>query len=121
MMHKYVWDIQDEEANYRKKSKTKMFQRYKVSVRTLLCKKSAWMTIFLIQDYLITLDQVFRVKKKKILLFIDICSSYEKLPDLEFIKVIFFPSNITSVAQQLNQGIIRSLKITCRKEFTKEV
>lgn len=83
--------------------------------------KSAWMTMTIFQDYLIKLDQHFRSCNKKILLFMDNCSSHMKIPNLEFIKIQYFPPNMTSVAQPLDQGIINSLKVSYRKEYTRRL
>lgn len=70
----------------------------------------AWMTADIFEDWLISLDKRFRKEKRKILLFIDNCTAHKRIPELSNVRVIFFPANMTSVIQPMDQGIIKNLK-----------
>ena len=47
----------------------------------------------------------------------DNCSTHNQGFDLSNIKVVYFPPNVTSVLQPLDQGIICSFKANYRKEL----
>ena len=51
-----------------------------------------------------------RKRNKKVLLFLDNCTSHIMDNELSNVKLIFFPSNITSVLQPLDQGIITNFE-----------
>ncbi|GBN11082.1 hypothetical protein AVEN_145036-1 [Araneus ventricosus] len=59
--------------------------------------------------------------KRKIVLFIDNCTAHSLIPEMNALKVVFLPPNTTSKLQPLDQGIIRSFKVFCRKELVKKV
>ena len=84
----------------------------------------AWMTGALYEEWLRTLDRKMKRQKRKILLFVDNAPSHPKL-DLPNVKVQFFPPNVTSVLQPMDQGIIQTLKLKFRKRqlqhFIREV
>jgi len=77
----------------------------------------AWMTTTLFNSYLRELDDYFKKRNRKILLFLDNAPVHLIDPEnkLTNIKLKFFPPNLTSVLQPLDAGIIRSLKAYCRK------
>lgn len=77
----------------------------------------AWMTSLIFEQWLLDLDRTFMKKNRTILLFIDNCSAHKKIPNLRNIKVIFFPPNMTSVIQPMDQGIIKNLKHFYRKQI----
>ena len=76
----------------------------------------AWMTKIIFEKWLTKLDQRLRKEKRTILLFIDNCSAHPT--DLSFtnIKIIFFPPNMTSVLQPMDQGVIKTFKHYYRRE-----
>jgi hypothetical protein len=64
------------------------------------------------------LDASFGALGRKILLFADNCASNS--PDASFlrnIKVVFYPSNCTSVVQPLDLGLIKCFKQVYRKQL----
>jgi len=63
----------------------------------------AWMT-----DWLQRLDQ--QTQNRKIILFLDNATSHAHL-SLDNVTLIFFPPNITSTSQPLDQLIIRNFKV----------
>lgn len=77
--------------------------------------KKAWMTSEIFEKWLIDLDQDLRKKRKKILLFLDNCSAHT-VPNLQNIKVLFLPPNMTSHVEPMDMGIIKNLKhFYCKK------
>lgn len=79
--------------------------------------KKAWMTGVLFEEWLLNVDHHFRKKRRTILLFIDNCSAHNRVPNLKNIKVIFLPSNMTSVVQPMDMGIIKNLKTFYRQKL----
>ena len=72
--------------------------------------KKAWMTREIFEDWLLKLDKKICKQNRKILLFIDNCTVHNSIPLMENVKVIFFPPNMTSVVQPIDQGIIKNFK-----------
>ena len=76
--------------------------------------KNAWVTKPFFQEYLFQINQQLQLSNKKILLFLDNCSSHVP-QDFSNIKLQFLPPNTTSLIQPLDQGIIHSFKSNYRK------
>lgn len=76
----------------------------------------AWMTTSIFEKVLSNLDLKFRKQKRTILLFIDNCTAHPVDTKLTNIKVIFFPANMTSVLQPMDQGVIKTFKHYYRRE-----
>ncbi|XP_014260374.1 tigger transposable element-derived protein 6 [Cimex lectularius] len=74
----------------------------------------AWMTTDIMREWLEQLDNKMRAQKRKILLFLDNATSHPHL-DLKNIKLAFFPPNITSTSQPLDQGVIQNFKVKYRQ------
>lgn len=72
--------------------------------------KKAWMTGELFAKWLLKLDKKFHRQNRTVLLFIDNCTAHNNIPLLQNVKVLFFPPNMTSVVQPMDQGVIRNLK-----------
>ena len=53
-------------------------------------------------------------QKRKILLFLDNVPSHTKI-NFDSVKVAFFPPNVTSKSQPMDQGIIQATKLKFRK------
>lgn len=90
-----------------------------IDVSMLPCEwhsnKKAWMTLKIMEGWLIKLNQRMVQQKRNILLFMDNASSHPKL-NLSNIKLIFFPANTTSVLQPMDQGVIYTTKLYYRKK-----
>lgn len=82
--------------------------------------KKAWMTSAIFEQWLLKLDKCKNEMKPKIILFIDNCiahpSSIQK--KLKFITLAYFPSNMTSKLQPLEQGIIKSVKVHYQQRYS---
>jgi hypothetical protein len=74
----------------------------------------AWMTTHIMTDWLQRLDQQMKTQNRKILLFLDNATSHAHL-SLDNVTLIFFPPNITSTSQPLDQRIIKNFKVFYRK------
>lgn len=74
------------------------------------------MTRELFKEWLLHVDNLMKIKKRKILLFLDNCSAHTDVPLLDNVKVLFLPANTTSRLQPLDQGIIQCFKRYYRRE-----
>ncbi|GBM91276.1 hypothetical protein AVEN_7711-1 [Araneus ventricosus] len=79
------------------------------------------MTSEIIEDWLNSFDKSMRVKKRKIIIFIDNCSAHNNLPALINVSVKFFPANTTSELQPMDQGKIRSFKVNYRRQAVRKL
>ena len=61
-------------------------------------------------DYLQKLNVEFIKRKRSIFLFIDDCTAHPQNLSLSNIKILFLPSNTTSVLQPMDAGIIKCFK-----------
>lgn len=72
--------------------------------------KNAWMTKEIFAKWLTKLNQKFVEDNRSIILMLDNCTSHINLSNLSNIKLIFLPSNTTSLIQPLDAGIIKNFK-----------
>ncbi|XP_053947890.1 tigger transposable element-derived protein 4-like [Anastrepha ludens] len=81
----------------------------------------AWMTGAFFEEWLLNLDKQFGKAGRNILLFIDNCPAHPKdiQQRLKFIQLAFFPPNMTSKLQPLDQGVIQNLKCHYRRRILK--
>lgn len=77
--------------------------------------KKAWMTSAIFEKWLRDWDAQLKLKQRKILLLIDNCPAHPNVPNLQCIKLVFLPPNVTSILQPMDQGIIKALKMQYRK------
>lgn len=75
----------------------------------------SWMTSEIFEKWLRNWDTLLKSKKRKILLLIDNCPAHPQVANLQCIKVVFLPPNVTAVLQPMDQGVIKSLKAQYRK------
>lgn len=73
---------------------------------------SQWLTDF---------NKKMELQNRKVLLFLDNAASHPRDMSLKNVKVIFLPSNATSICQPLDQGIIQNFKIHYRKFQVKNI
>ncbi|KAH6948631.1 hypothetical protein HPB50_025410 [Hyalomma asiaticum] len=83
--------------------------------------KKACMTAQLFEEYVRQLDRHFSAKKRNVLIVLDNASAHVDLDNLTAIKLLFLPPNTTALAQPLDQGIIRSVKQTTRKNLLRRM
>ncbi|XP_061166736.1 tigger transposable element-derived protein 4-like [Saccostrea echinata] len=82
--------------------------------------KKAWMTSYIMEEWLKSLNRKMVCQKRKILLFLDNAPSHQKI-NLSNIKLQFFPANTTSKLQPMDQGITQCLKLKFRKRQLKKM
>ncbi|XP_050339622.1 tigger transposable element-derived protein 4-like [Bactrocera neohumeralis] len=82
----------------------------------------AWMTVQIFEEWVLNLDKRFQSTGRKILLFIDNCPAHPKdvQSKLKTIELAYFPPNMTSKLQPLDQGVIQNLKVSYRTKIVKE-
>lgn len=76
---------------------------------------TAWMTSDIFTEVINQIDGQMRNANRKILLFVDNCSSHCYVPDLTNVTVTYLPANTTSLIQPLDQGVISVVKTYYRK------
>ena len=54
-------------------------------------------------------------KQRSILLLIDNCSAHTIVPFLKNIRIEYFPANVTSILQPMDQGVIQNFKVLYRR------
>lgn len=79
--------------------------------------KRAWVTSEIFEKLLREWDAELRRKCRKIILIVDNCPAHPHVRNLQFIKLVFLPPNVTAVLQPMDQGVIRCLKSYYRKMF----
>lgn len=102
-----------------KSEKPRCFTGIKSLPLTYRFNKKSWMTGSLYEEWLYKLDRKFTVQKRNVLLFVDNCPAHPKTisRQLTSIRVVFFPPNVTSKLQPMDQGIIHNLKQKYRKRI----
>lgn len=89
---------------------------------TYKSNKKAWMTADLFETWLLELDKYFLRHNRKVLLIIDNCPAHPQLSHkLKAIKLEFFPPNMTSKLQPLDQGIIKCFKFHYRRRILEKI
>ncbi|XP_060658136.1 tigger transposable element-derived protein 4-like isoform X2 [Drosophila nasuta] len=83
--------------------------------------RQAWMTSTIFMNWVRHWDAELQTQNKKILLLVDNCPIHPQISDLTNITLVFLPPNTTSVLQPMNQGIIRVIKSTFRKNLVLKI
>ncbi|XP_037509385.1 tigger transposable element-derived protein 6-like [Rhipicephalus sanguineus] len=94
------------------------------NIRHLPChynnNTKAWMTCSLFEEFLRYMDSKMGCQNRKVILFLDNCSTHPKdTASLRNVKVVFLPANTTSHLQPLDAGIIKNVKHFYRKCIVK--
>ena len=76
--------------------------------------RKSWMSSELFEEWTQEFNWKFGSVKRKIAFIIDNCTAHPHVENLEWIELIFLPSNTTSHTQSMYQGVIRALKAKCR-------
>ncbi|XP_053957785.1 tigger transposable element-derived protein 4-like [Anastrepha ludens] len=81
--------------------------------------KKAWMTSEIFTKWIVKLDKKFCDQNRKVLFFVDNCTAYPKdvRDKLRNIHLAYFPPNMTSLLQPMDQGIIYNMKQHYRKRI----
>lgn len=79
----------------------------------------AWMTSKIFLKWLLKLDRKFASQQRNVLLFVDNCAAHPKdvKDQLKNIEIAYFPPNMTSLLQPMDQGIICNIKTHYRKRI----
>lgn len=77
--------------------------------------KKAWMTAEIFEREIRKWDKTLDKQNRQILLLVDNCPAHSAVPNLNNIKLVFLPPNVTSVLQPMDQGVIRSFKAHFRR------
>lgn len=93
-----------------KSANPRCFKNVKTKPVTYESNKKAWMTSEMFERWLLKLDKTFHKQNRTIILFIDNCTAHNTIPVMNNVKVVFFPANMTSVVQPMDQGIIKNFK-----------
>lgn len=93
-----------------KSANPRCFKNVKTKPVAYESNKKAWMTSKIFEGWLLQLDRKFRKQKRTIILFVDNCTAHNTIPFMENVKVVFFPPNMTSVVQPMDQGVIKNFK-----------
>lgn len=105
-----------------KSAKPRCFRGVKCLPVTYKNNKKAWMTGDLFEMWLLELDKYFLRQNRKVLLTIDNCPAHPQIGHkLKAINLSFFPPNMTSKLQPLDQGIIKSFKFHYRRRILEKV
>ena len=65
----------------------------------------SWMTSDIFEKWLRNWDSQLKSKKRKILLLVDNCPAHPVVDNLQCIKLVFLPPNVTSLLQPMDQGV----------------
>ncbi|XP_066248168.1 tigger transposable element-derived protein 6-like [Euwallacea similis] len=105
-----------------KSAKPRCFRGVTSLPLTYKSNKKAWMPADLFESWLLELDKYFLRQNRKVLLIIDNCPAHPQLNHkLRVIKLTFFPPNMTSKLQPLDQGIINCFKLHYRQRILKTI
>ena len=97
--------------------KPRCFRQVKTLPIDYYNQKNTWMDSSIFRKIVFKLNDKMKKQNRKILLFLDNCSSYFINEELSNVKLIYFPSNSASVLQPLDLGIIKCLKTNYRKKI----
>lgn len=105
-----------------KSEKPRCFRRLNEAVKhelsqIYLNQKNAWMNALIFEKVIKKFNGKMKKDNRKVLLFLDNCTAHILKNELSHVKLIYFPSNTTSVCQPLDQGIISSFKSFYRKNL----
>lgn len=100
-----------------KSAKPRAFRGQKVLPIDYYSQPNAWIDLNIFGKIVSKFNSKMKKKNKKVLLFIDNCSTHTEDIKLSNVCIKFFPPNSTSALQPLDQGIIHSFKSKYRKEL----
>jgi len=81
--------------------------------------KKAWMTTEIMTEWLMKFDNRMGQNKRKVLLFLDNAAPHPHLK-MKNIDLVFFPPNMTSHCQPLDQGVIHKFKKLYRTKLLRK-
>ncbi|KAL4104528.1 hypothetical protein QTP88_019823 [Uroleucon formosanum] len=81
--------------------------------------KKGWMTTEIMTEWLMKFDNRMGQNKRKVLLFLDNAAPHPHLK-MKNIELVFFPPNMTSHCQPLDQGVIHQFKKLYRTQLLRK-
>ena len=75
------------------------------------------MTLFLFKEWLETVNERMKRENSKIILILDNAPVHPIDIELSNVELLYYPPNVTSIIQPLDQGIIRSFKSNYRQKM----
>ncbi|XP_025208664.1 tigger transposable element-derived protein 6-like [Melanaphis sacchari] len=81
--------------------------------------KKAWMTTEIMTEWFMKFDNRMGQNKRKVLLFLDNAAPHPHLK-MKNIELVFFPPNMTSHCQPLDQGVIHQFKKLYRTQLLRK-
>lgn len=93
-----------------KSANPRCFKNVKTKPVEYESNNKAWMTGEIFERWLFKINKKFRNQNRRIVLFIDNCTAHNTIRVMENVKVVFFPPNMTSVVQPMDQGVIKNFK-----------
>ena len=105
-----------------KSSKPRCFNRIETASLPVTYRnnKKSWMNSKLFEEWVRSMDRRMRGQGRKVLLLVDNAPSHPQL-NLKNVKIVFLPPNTTSVAQQMDQGIIQAVKLKFYRYQTEHI
>ena len=102
-----------------KSEKPRCFSNIKHLPVLYKANKKAWVTSAIYEEWLHKIDRQFKLQNRKVLLFVDNCPAHPKTlkHELTNVRVEFFPPNLTSKLQPMDQGVIKNFKQNYRKRI----
>ena len=95
------------------------------NVKFLPCRyrnqRKSWMDGKLFEDWLRELDRKFAFEGRNVAFVIDNCPAHSHIDNLKAINLCFLPPNTISKTQQMDQGVLRSLKAKYRKNVVRKI
>jgi hypothetical protein len=79
------------------------------------------MTTYIFTEWITKINKIMKLKKRKVLLFLDNATSHTEPLALSNVMLKFLPPNTTSKLQPLDLGIIRAFKARYRKHMLKHL
>lgn len=104
-------------------AKPRAFGRINIEITfnlTWRSNKKAWMTTILFTEFLKRFDRKMVLEGREVLLFLDNATSHADV-NLKNVKLVFFPPNMTSDVQPLDQGVIQCFKLLYRKQLMRHL
>jgi hypothetical protein len=82
--------------------------------------KKAWMTSHIMEEWLTAFNAKMKQQNHNVLLFLDNATCHPHI-ELSNVRLVWFTPNNTSVSQPVDQGVIKCVKLICRKLIMKSL
>lgn len=103
-----------------KSAKPRSFKNVKHMPVNYLSNTSSWMTAAFFSEWLKKFNNKILQQNRNIILFVDNCTAHPMIK-LSNIKLVFLPTNTSSVLQPMDAGIIKALKGYYRTKIIRRI